>query len=90
MTSRLDDQMTIARRVVRELQRLHVAVHRVTLDVQSPRPVIETGTGPFDWVCEDFGHDAGGPYWNYSARFQGIELRRQVREGRSGRSGHVR
>ena len=49
--------------------------------MSSPRPVIETGTGPFDWVCEDFGHDAGGPYWNYSARFQGIELRRQARKG---------
>jgi len=82
MTSRLDDRLTIARRVVRELQRLHVAVHRVTLDAQSPRPVIETGTGPFDWVCAERGQDASGAYWIYASRYQGAELRRQARPKR--------
>lgn len=82
MNKRLDHQLDAVCRTVRQLRAIQVRVHRVIIDAQSARPVIETGTGPFDWVCEDFGHDAGGPYWNYSARFNGIELRRHVREGR--------
>jgi len=82
MKDRLDHQMDVVRRTLRQLKDIHVRVHRIVIDAQSARPTIETGTGPFEWVCEDFGHDAVGPYWNYSARFNGIELRRQVREGR--------
>lgn len=83
MKSRLDYQLDLAQRAVRRLQSIHVQVHRVILDVKSPSPTIETGPGPFTWVCNAFGHDEQGAYWHYQARYNGVDLHRQVRDGGS-------
>lgn len=82
MNKRLDHQLDAVSRTVRQLKAIQVRVDRVVIDPRRPRPVIEIGPGPFEWVCDNFGHDEGGAYWNYSARYNGIELRRQVRDGR--------
>lgn len=73
MSDRLDHQLDLARRTVRQLQAIQVQVRRV----------IETGPGPFIWSCTSFGQDKTGAYWHYSSRYNGIELRRTVRDRRA-------
>ena len=83
MSDRLDHQLDLARRTVRQLQAIQVQVRRVILDATAVRPVIETGPGPFAWSCTSFGQDKTGAYWHYSSRYNGIELRRTVRGRRA-------
>lgn len=86
MNRRIDHHLDRVRRALSRLADRHVPVYGVEIDASRPRPVIRTGAGPYAWQCVAFGQDGKGRWQDHIAHLDGVELRRRIRPGRSGRA----
>lgn len=80
MNRRIDHHLARVQRALNLLERRHVPVYGVEISSNRSRPLIHTGAGPYDWCCTAFGQDTRGPWWDYVAALNGVDLYRRVRQ----------